>query len=279
MQPDVQPDVQPGAEPGAASGPVVLDRHGLVVRTGATVTKQHPEVDPALVAARVVVAQRVPALLGPLAPADGAASTWPLARALRPDVDDVPWAALGRLLADLHRSDPGGLPPTTGPGRVARALRRVLAAPGVSRSDVTVVLGASCTVPDWAVGEAPVAGTDLVHGDLHLGQVVHHDDRWCLVDVDDLGTGPAVWDLARPASWFAVGLVDGPDWAAFVDAYRDAGGPAVPGTGDPWPQVDAVARAVLVQQAAVGLAASAEQQRDPSEPEAAFLTACRAMVR
>ncbi|GAB4066396.1 aminoglycoside phosphotransferase family protein [Angustibacter speluncae] len=262
-----------------ADAPVVLDRHGLVVRTGATVTKQHPGTEPALLADRLAVAARVPALLTPLGPPDGRASSWPAARAPVPDAEGVPWTELGTLLADLHRADPGPLPPTTGPARVARALRRAVEVGAVPRSDVATVLGASCTAPDWAVGEAPVPAGGLVHGDLHLGQLVEHGGRWCLVDVDDLGTGPAVWDLARPASWFAAGLVDADAWAALVDAYRAADGPALPPTGDPWPVVDPVARALVVQQAAVGLVACAKQQRPPTEPEAAHLAACRAMVR
>ncbi len=259
--------------------PVVLDRHGLVVRTGSTVTKQHPGTDPALLRARVAVAARVPELLPPLDPPRGTASTWPGATALVPDADGVPWEGLGTLLAGLHLADPGPLPPTTGPGRVARALRRAVGSPAVPRRDVATVLGASCTAPDWTVGEAPVPPGVLVHGDLHLGQLVEHGGRWRLVDVDDLGTGPAVWDLARPASWFAAGLVDAVEWRALVGAYRAAGGPALPGTGDPWPEVDAVARALVVQQAAVGLVACAEEGRPPTEPEAAHLAACRAMAR
>ncbi len=265
-------------QPQTPSGPVVLDRRGLVVRTGTTVTKRHPGTDPALLAARLEVAARVPALLAPLGPPRGELTTWPAARALRPDVEAVPWEELGALLAALHGADPGALPATTGPARAARALRRLVAAPAVARADVSTVLGASCTVPDWTVGEAAVPGGGLVHGDLHLGQLVHAG-RWCLVDLDDLGTGPAVWDLARPASWFAVGLLDVDGWTALVDSYRAGGGPALPGTGDPWPCVDAVARALVVQQAAAGVVAAAEDDRRLEEHEEAHLAACRAMVR
>ena len=39
------------------------------------------------------------------------------------------------------------------------------------------------------------------------------------------------------------------DWMAFVDAYRAADGPALPG-GDPWPVLEPFARAAVVQAAA-----------------------------
>ena len=49
-----------------------------------------------------------------------------------------------------------------------------------------------------------------------------------LIDVDDLGVGDPAWDLARPAGFWAAGLIPDDDWATFLDAYRDAGGPALP---------------------------------------------------
>ena len=61
--------------------------------------------------------------------------------------------------------------------------------------------------------------------------------------------GDPAWDLARPAGFWAAGLIPDDDWAAFVDAYRDAGGPALP-AGDPWPVLEAFARAAVVQAAA-----------------------------
>jgi hypothetical protein len=52
--------------------------------------------------------------------------------------------------------------------------------------------------------------------------------------VDDLGVGDPAWDLARPAGFWAAGLIPDDDWAAFLQSFRDAEGPAVP-PGDPWP--------------------------------------------
>lgn len=51
------------------------------------------------------------------------------------------------------------------------------------------------------------------------------DGAWRLIDVDDLGLGVPAWDLARPAAWYAAGLLAPEDWLCFLDAYRAAGGP------------------------------------------------------
>src|SRR4029453_4074271 len=84
--------------------------------------------------------------------------------------------------------------------------------------------------------------TTLVHGDWHLGQLGRRDGPWVLIDVDDLGVGDPAWDLARPAGFWAAGLIPDDDWTTFLDAYRGAGGPAVP-AGDPWQGLAAFARA------------------------------------
>ncbi len=67
----------------------------------------------------------------------------------------------------------------------------------------------------------------LTHGDWHLGQLLHHDGAWTLIDPDDLGcraTRP--WDLARPAAWFANGLMDPAGWDRLTRSYLRAGGTA-----------------------------------------------------
>ncbi|WP_181009664.1 phosphotransferase family protein, partial [Streptomyces sp. B188M101] len=142
------------------------------------------------------------------------------------------------------------------------------------------VLACWRALPAWARGEgpppAPRAGY-LCHGDLHLGQLVRHpapDGPWLLIDVDDAGAGDPAWDLARPAAWYAAGLLDPEDWSAFLDAYRSVGGPAVPADGNPWPELDVPARALTVQTAALALAKCAAEKRDPDEPEQLMIESC-----
>ncbi|HZG03112.1 MAG TPA: aminoglycoside phosphotransferase family protein [Streptomyces sp.] len=299
---------------GAASGPVVLARRSgtTVVRSGGVVAKAHaPDGDPDLLAARLRVAAH-PLLhhvllaplagAGPAAPGRGPAperplldtlpdgrpvSLWPYGAPVDPDAPGAaPWEAAGELVARLHAVPtaalPGPLPPMRGPANVARALelmrrgaRRTAAARAVEAAWSTLAARARGTAPP------PRAGV-LCHGDFHLGQLVRHPapgGPWRLIDVDDLGLGDPAWDLARPAAWFATGLLPSAAFGRFLDAYRRAGGPALPGAAagaplDPWPWLDVPARALTVQLAARALTRATAEGRPPDEVEQALVDAC-----
>jgi len=284
----------PAAPEGQGQGPgghtVLAERRdGTVVRVGGTVAKAHP-VDsvPADLAQRLALAGH-PRLRGiVLAPrATGAelggraVSVWPYGEPVdRRQAQAAPWEAAAVLLARLHTvplGEIGGpLPEMRGPAKAARAMARLGAVPDCA--DARTVRAAWRMLPPWARGEQPYRGRRaLCHGDWHLGQLVRHpspDGPWLLIDVDDLGVGDPAWDLARPAMWFAAGLLPGEAWARFLAAYRAEGGPAVPAAGDPWPQLDVPAQALAVQTAAIAVAKAARDGRDLDQGESELLGAC-----
>ncbi|MFH8883185.1 phosphotransferase enzyme family protein [Streptomyces californicus] len=217
----------------------------------------------------------------PAAPGVRPVSLWPLGTPVDPtDPGAAPWAEAAELLARLHRTAPPfPLPPMRGPAKAARAVARMRAArPGDPA--LLPVLAGWRALPAWARDEAPppaLRSGFLCHGDLHLGQLVRHpvpEGPWLLIDVDDAGVGDPAWDLARPAAWYAAGLLAPEDWSVFLHAYRSAGGPAVPADGDPWPVLDVPARALTVQTAAVALAKCAAEQRNPDAHEQLMIESC-----
>jgi len=271
---------------GAQAGPPVVLAHRtdeLVIRCGGVVAKRHaPDTDAAELAVRLALLAG-PALrevvLAPLAcesVAGRLVTVWPAGSVLHPaELDDTPWESVATLLARLHATaPPPELPPSGGPVRVARALRRLAAHRAWGGPRARAVVAAYETLPAWARGAAPPPRAGLLHGDFHLGQLVRlPSGGWRLIDVDDLGSGDPAWDLARPAAWFAAGLLPAEAWHRFLTAYRAAGGVAVPGDGDPWPALEIPARALAVQTAALAMVNS------DLEVAPAFVACCVRIAR
>ncbi|MFT4110501.1 phosphotransferase family protein [Propionicimonas sp.] len=200
------------------------------------------------------------------APGERLATIWPRVTVLS-TIDRPPWSDVGQLLARLHRMPLiDGLPRLGGHSRLARSVAHLRES---GRKDLAwlVELG-----DDLDPRLADPGRVSLAHGDFHLGQLGHTPLRrsWKLLDVDDFGVGDPAWDLARPAAFWATGLLDDESWETFLGSYREAGGPAVPAEGDPWPSLAVPARAAM-------LVAAVQAVRTPQSEETAavLLDACR----
>ncbi|MFF5586523.1 phosphotransferase family protein [Streptomyces hygroscopicus] len=243
----------------------------------------------------------------PVAPDAPDAAPWAEAGTLLARLHAVPVAEL-----------PGPLPAMRGPDKAARAIARLRAAALPDSAATRAVLRAWAGLPGWARGAdrtdrvgrrdhrdrddrddrddrverrdrgdrvGPCEGGEggegnrLCHGDLHLGQLIRpRATDWRLIDIDDLGLGDPAWDLARPAAWYAAGLLAPEEWERFLGAYRAAGGAAA-GQLDPWPRLDVPARALTVQTAALALAKAAAAGRALDEAEEAMVEASVRIAR
>jgi hypothetical protein len=254
------------------------------------------------------------------------ATLWPRGRPVDPDAPEAaPWEAAGTLLARLHSVStealgaqlPRAVPPMRGPRKAARALKRMRAAlarrdatgapPPALKDAASAVEAAWANLPAWCRDEhsadRPSPVSALCHGDFHLGQLVRHPadgGDWQLIDVDDMGLGDPAWDLARPAAWFATGLLPAESWQRFLYAYESTAygstaygsaahesaayesaaetstvGPLGAGPGTWPPRLDAAARALTVQTAALAVAKAHNARRPLDEAETACAEACR----
>lgn len=228
--------------------------------------------DPRLLTQRLRIADASEALLSPLSVVPQRVgerwlTRWPRVETLVAEPESAPWAEAAAVLTALHTEGVTVRGPAHGwPHRLRRAVDNLRGRPGPAHRTVRA---AAANLPDvvWRAG-SPCRPVTLVHGDWHLGQLGWAPAGWQLIDIDDVGVGDPVWDLARPAGFWAAGLIPDGDWATFLDAYD---GPALPG-GDPWVVLEPFARAAVIHSAASGLA-----HGDDDDAQHALVEACARM--
>lgn len=265
---------------GAVGTPTVLlrRRDAVVIRVGGIVVKAHRVDDASELQRRLEVARTSLSnvFVTPMGKWTGSSpdivlTAWPAGEPVDPELpDEAPWEHAGRLLALLHDSFPVGadLKPATTVDRVRSAVSQLAHSAVSATADARGILAAASELGELEIG---AESRRIIHGDFHLGQMARFRDRgWLLLDVDDLGYGDTRWDFARPAAWFAIGLIDGGQWETFVESYREAGGQAI----SHWSEIDRFAQAFTVQAAARAVVKAADEQRSLTDAEGAFVGAC-----
>ncbi|AWS44854.1 phosphotransferase family protein [Streptosporangium sp. 'caverna'] len=259
------------------AGPVVVKAHAPGAEREPLVERMRATAHPSL---RGIVLEPVTEEV--MVVGDRLVTVWPAGTPVNPlNPDAAPWEAAARLLARLHAVPAGALLPLRAAGGPAKVASMVARLDGDSAAELVVLRAFTC-LPDLdaePVWEPFSESFSLAHGDWHMGQMVRAPDEWILIDVDDLGVGDPAWDLARPAAWFAAGLLEPEVWNRFLDAYRAEGGCAVPRDGDPWERLSLPAQATTVQLTA-GLVATAKREGLPlGEAEQTMIDACLRIIR
>ncbi|MDQ3231129.1 MAG: aminoglycoside phosphotransferase family protein, partial [Pseudobdellovibrionaceae bacterium] len=271
----------------------------IVIRVGSVVVKAHAKpTDRKELKARLELVAHTPLqdiFLTPLEceawPVSGGllATLWPAGLKLDDSLDGAPWEEAARLLAALHRSPwPSSmsvhdLPQCRAEDKVRAALSQLEGElVDAGDSNIRIVREAAATL--HLSHPYPGSGmTTLVHGDWHFGQLVTVSIKGKktlrLIDPDDMGIGNPAWDLARPAAFFAAGLIPPDVWESFLNAYCAAGGLAVTQGDDPWLSLDGPARALVVQCAASALVRSRRMQKPLADAEEHLIEACRRIAR
>ncbi|MEV7006964.1 phosphotransferase [Streptosporangium sp. NPDC051022] len=277
---------------GAAPAEVVPTRPDVViVRAGEVVVKAHaPGSEKAPLAGRMRAVGH-PALRGiMLEPVteevrvvgDRLVTVWPAGTPVDHTAPDAaPWEAAARLLAGLHAVPARTLPPLPeagGPARVTAMVARLRSGSAAERVVRRALACLPMPVPGAGAGADTGRGS-TTHGDWHMGQLVRIRGEWILIDVDDLGIGDPAWDLARPAAWFAAGLLAPDVWHRFLGAYRAAGGFAAGANGDPWERLDLPAQAMTVQLTAAAVANAEREERPLDDVEQVLVDTCQRIVQ
>lgn len=194
--------------PGAAVAPtVVRDGAALLLRRGDGLVRVRPAPDGVGVAEREVQLARLLARHGV-----------PVTELLG---DGQPWVEDGSVVTGWRWSAGGAEPDPAALGRVARALRErtvdaVLTVPVLD--PIEAILGAVAHLPaddpegawvrdraaelagPWAdAADDDPLGRAVVHGDLHVGNVVPGPDGPLLTDLELMGAGPSSYDAAPAA--------------------------------------------------------------------------------
>lgn len=206
-------------------------------------------------------------------------SIWPLAKSLSAESpEQLDWSEYGRLLGKLHEASselktamPQNLCASSWPSRVRRGLERTKQCKENHLKHE--VLKAYSRLAVDKLCQEHVKYPTIVHGDWHPGQMVLFQNKTLFIDVDDIGMGNFSWDLSRPAAWFYCGLLDESLWNLFLTNYISTS-PIKFHEKTNHDDLEAAARAAVVQGAASALVQSELENRKLNESEELLLSCC-----
>ena len=211
-----------------------------------------------------------------------ALTIWPHATPFNPDSSsqDVPWNECAAHLAALHNADldPGRIVLTSGwLPRLSRSLAKLRGM--LECAERSLILEASQTLPHFSCSSWNLSQNSIIHGDWHPGQMVYFENRLVFIDIDDVGLGNRMFDLAKPAAFFLSGLLESNLWNEFRESYENSCQMAKVNRDHFWKDLELPARASVIQSAITALAHASESDRKLADFEAELIKTCQRVTQ
>jgi len=210
-----------------------------------------------------------------------ALTLWPYAKPLPADsLEDVPWNDCAALIAALHKVELEPQLVALGSGWLMRLSRSIEKLERMSASaERSIILEAAQTLPLFSSASWTHHKQSYIHGDWHPGQVAYYENKLVFIDIDDVGIGNRMFDLAKPAAYFLAGLLPNHMWKEFSEGYQNSCNMSQENRDTFWSELELPARAAVIQSAITALTHASENLRALQNFEIELIKSCQRVTQ